>query len=97
MSAQHTPGPLSVIKTDYHEDRQADIKSDYHNKNGDFNDRYVAFGGYFGSYGPHIFAAAPELLAALEELRDAHWLNLPLRAGEIIQAAIAKAKGGAES
>ena len=36
-----------------------------------------------------------ELLKALEELRDAKWLNLPGRAGDIVEAAIAKAKEAA--
>ena len=31
-----------------------------------WDDLYVFFSGYFGSYGPHVFAAAPELLEALE-------------------------------
>jgi len=26
-----------------------------------FDDKYVNFSGYFGSYGPDVFAAAPEL------------------------------------
>jgi hypothetical protein len=31
-----------------------------------FDEQYVEFGGFFGSYGPHVFTAAPELLAALK-------------------------------
>ena len=38
-----------------------------------------------------LIAAAPDLLAALIELRDAPWLNLPGRAGDIAEAAINKA------
>lgn len=35
------------------------------------------------------------LAEALEELRNARWLSLPGRAGDIIEAALAAVKGGA--
>jgi len=42
-----------------------------------------------------LIAAAPDMLAALEELYNAEWLSLPGRAGDIVEAAILKAKGEA--
>lgn len=42
-----------------------------------------------------LIAAAPDMLAALEELYNAPWLSLPGRAGDIVEAAILKAKGEA--
>ncbi len=48
-------------------------------------------------HGNHPLRAQRDaLLEALEELRDAPWLNLPGRAGEIVEAAIALAKGGGQ-
>jgi hypothetical protein len=33
----------------------------------EWEDYYIEFSGYFGSYGPNLFAAAPDMLAALKE------------------------------
>lgn len=35
----------------------------------EWNDFYVEFSGYFGSYGPSMFAAAPALVEALQLAR----------------------------
>lgn len=59
----------------------------------EWDERYVEFSGYFGSYGPEMFSAAPELLEALT-------LALPFidtsksdgaKAMKLAQAAISKA------
>lgn len=57
---KHTPGPLHVEPEGLCT-RQFAIRSDFHRRPGEWDDVYVEFSGYFGSYGPHLFAAAPEL------------------------------------
>lgn len=73
----------------------------------EFDDYYVQFSGYFGSYGPSMFAAAPDLLSALKALLpevdaeierrrtsgdDQYWSDLqPL--SDAAHAALAKAEG----
>lgn len=96
---KHTPGPLMARQCICNGEiapRQFCIENERRDRmDGEsWDDLYVFFSGYFGSYGPHVFAAAPELLEALEsliDLCDPHennpdWL-IPAR------AAIAKAKG----
>lgn len=68
MSAQHTPGPLKAMVIQH--DGQAKVFSNYETTEGAWDDIYVNFSGYFGSYGPHMFAAAPDLLAAIEGLAN---------------------------
>lgn len=68
MSAQHTPGPLKCGESLGGDGLQFTIESDWSTTKGEWNDRYVSFAGYFGSYGPHLFASAPELLEALESM-----------------------------
>ncbi len=65
----NSPGRLTVNR---HDDapKQAQIESDHRRVAGDWDDIYVDFSGYFGSYGPDMFAAAPELLEALERARS---------------------------
>lgn len=66
MAAQHTPGPLSVV------DRKSGQFSIESNNEGycvaRWEDIYVNFSGYFGSYGPQMFASAPKLLSAAQRL-----------------------------
>lgn len=101
MEAQRTPGPLTATKTTPdHEDAQYKVESDYFSVEGEWQDKYVSFCGYFGSYGPHVFAAAPELLEALSKLcaleadgRQA--AEAAIEAWEQARAAIAKALGSA--
>lgn len=95
MSAQHTPGPLTVRNLTDSDARQFSIESDWRFNDGSFEDRYVCFSGFFGSYGPHVFAAAPDLLEALEELEALGSLDLPHRRGAALvkaKAVIAKAR-----
>lgn len=94
MSAQHTPGPLKCGKSLGDDGLQFTIESDWSTTEGEWNDRYVSFSGYFGSYGPHLFAAAPELLEALELI-----LAITDRdhvAWDKARAAITKVKGVAQ-
>jgi hypothetical protein len=66
MSGKHTPGALSVIPTGAN--LQYRISSDTSGVKAfeEWDDVYVEFAGYFGSYGPHVFAAAPDLLPLVE-------------------------------
>ena len=63
--------PLIVKASRHHDqsiaDRQFSIEQSYYEL-GDFDKKYVSFGGYFGEAGPHVFAAAPELLEALVQM-----------------------------
>ena len=59
------PGPLHVNAAG--NPRQYEIASGYMRSKGDWDDVYVSFSGFFGSYGPNIFAAAPEMLEALKK------------------------------
>jgi hypothetical protein len=99
----NSPGRLTVKR---HDDapQQAQIESDHRHLAGHWDDIYVDFSGFFGSYGPHLFAAAPEVLEALERARSLLVIaegqfppafNARVRAA-IAQAglAIARAKGG---
>ncbi|MQB09566.1 hypothetical protein DXT96_06815 [Agrobacterium sp. ICMP 6402] len=63
------PGPLRVVARE--RDRQFGVESDYNKASGEWEDIYVSFTGYFGSYGPNVFAAAPDLLAALKAMDEA--------------------------
>lgn len=100
MTGKHTPGSLSVRVTEY--EGQFGIVSNTSSADGDadWNDIYVDFCGYFGSYGPHVFAAAPDLLEALTNLLQVND-GIPMlgteasRRIDAARAAIAKAKGGA--
>lgn len=65
MDKRHTPGPLSVVPQGYGQFR---IESDTKGSTLRWEDAYVNFSGYFGSYGPHMFAAAPKLLSAAQRL-----------------------------
>jgi hypothetical protein len=50
--------------------RQFAIESNHSELDGEFEDRYVLFSGYFGPYKPELFAAAPDLLEALKAMVD---------------------------
>jgi hypothetical protein len=95
MSAQHTPGPLHVVEVEA--PRQYRIESKYGQNKGEWDDIYVHFSGFFGSYGPNMFAAAPEMLAALRDCL--RFLEHDYRGGYSepekakARAAIAKATG----
>lgn len=54
---------------------QAKIQSDFHRRDGRWEDVYVSFSGFFGSYGPQMFAAAPVMLEALKAARFALGAN----------------------
>jgi hypothetical protein len=69
-----TPGPLRVTSCapegETRDQFRIENASSFSNTDGSqsWNDFYVNFSGYFGSYGPDLFAAAPELLAALQDV-----------------------------
>lgn len=81
------PGPLHVKCSG--DPRQYEIASDYMHLKGNWDDDYVSFSGFFGSYGPQVFAAAPEMLEALKLASAALGAN---RARDVVDAAIAKAE-----
>lgn len=59
-----------------------------------WDDQYVNFSGYYGSYGPHVFAAAPDLLAALKAIvSDGCMLAADVQNTRQAMAAITKAEG----
>lgn len=102
--SEHTPGTLQVHPTSAEGQFSIDNDQDRLNAKGTWDERYVNFSGYFGSYGPHMFAAAPDMLAALKEalwaldnmaaILNAKGIESTLmdpRPG--IRAAIAKAEG----
>lgn len=62
-----TPGPLAVTATGAV--RQFRIFSDTRKVRAEveWDDAYVEFAGYFGSYGPHMFSAAPDLVELASE------------------------------
>ena len=85
MTLKHTPGPWECARSATPEwSYQATIYVD----GGGFKRVAMAFESEANA---RLISAAPDLLAALIELRDAPWLNLPGRAGDIVEAAINKA------
>jgi len=76
---------------------------------GIWNDIYVEFSGFFGSFGPHVFAAAPELLEACramiewDDREKDHAVDFDARmhlcrvAFDKARAAVAKAEGRSEA
>ena len=86
------PGQLHVKSTGH--PRQYEIANDYMSLRGNWDDDYVSFSGFFGSYSPNVFAAAPEMLEALKLASAALGAN---RARDVVDAAIAKAEGGSNA
>lgn len=97
MSAQHTPGPLTVSlrQSDRHGDQYA-IENDSVPRDGDWRDVYVHFSGYFGSYGPHVFAAAPDLLEVAEMVLGMATVDMPQALIDAAGLAAVKARGVAQ-
>lgn len=87
--AKSSPGPLTI--TDRGE-RQFNIESDHRNRPGNWEDIYVEFSGFFGSYGPQVFAVAPELLAFAKDIHNSA-ISLPPEVRAQLHALIAKAGG----
>lgn len=92
------PGALNVLKRGKSDDRHFSVQNDHQHATGEWDDVYVEFSGYFGSYGPHVFAAAPDLLKVLKRIDAAMDFNgtcHPLFNGlqKQMQDAIAKAEG----
>ncbi len=92
---------ISVIPSNI--PRHSEIRSNYHEAAGEWEDIYVDFSGYFGKFSPHTFAAAPELYEALKDAREELWhvhhshmseaeFNAQFRN---IDTALAKARGAA--
>ena len=55
---------------------QFEVRNNFNDLAGDWDESYVTFSGYFGKHGPHVFAAAPDLLEALEALTTNPYVNL---------------------
>ena len=77
--------------------RQFEVRNNFSDLLGKWEDSYVNFSGYFGKHGPHVFAAAPDLLEALEVIANIatkphHERALPAIL-DIARNSIAKAKG----
>jgi len=90
-TAQHTPGPLRVTAFD-ETSRQARVQNDHSRVKGSWDDIYVEFSGYFGSYGPHMFAMAPELLSFAKDIHNSA-ITLPESVRSRLHELIAKAGG----
>ena len=109
---------LAVTRMSGPESPQARIESNYgelwiESNHGDleciWNDIYVEFSGFFGSFGPHVFTAAPELLEACramiewDDREKDHAVDFDARmhlcrvAFDKARAAVAKAEGRAEA
>lgn len=68
-------------------DQQAEVKNNFCELEGEWQDVYVNFSGYFGHHGPHKFAQGPVLYEALELVLDALKHENPLGWEETIEQA----------
>ena len=68
-------------------DQQAEVKNNFGELEGEWQDVYVNFLGYFGHHGPHKFAQGPVLYEALELVLDALKHENPLGWEETIEQA----------
>ena len=58
---------ITVTITQEH-DQHARVENNHGELEGEWQDIYVAFSGYFGHHGPHKFAQGPVLYEALAEI-----------------------------
>jgi len=58
--------PLKISVMPSTSTRQFEIRSNFHDTEGEWEDVYVDFSGFFGKFSPHTFAAAPEMLEVLD-------------------------------
>jgi hypothetical protein len=86
---KHAPGPLRVTAFDA-TSRQARVQNDHSRVKGNWDDIYVEFSGFFGSYGPHMFAMAPELLSFAKDIHNSA-IALPESVRSRLHELIAKA------
>lgn len=63
-SKEKVPLKISVMPST--STRQFEIRSNFHDTEGEWEDIYVDFSGFFGKFSPHTFAAAPEMLEILD-------------------------------
>ena len=101
--------PQARIESNHGELADAWIEGNHGELDGIWNDIYVEFSGYFGSFGPHVFAAAPELLEACramiewDDREKDHAVDFDARmhlcrvAFDKARAAVAKAEGRSEA
>lgn len=63
-SKEKVPLKISVMPST--SNRQFEIRSNFHDTAGEWEDIYVDFSGFFGKFSPHTFAVAPEMLEVLD-------------------------------
>lgn len=63
-SKEKVPLKISVMPST--STRQFEIRSNFHDTAGEWEDIYVDFSRFFGKFSPHTFAAAPEMLEVLD-------------------------------
>lgn len=85
--AKHTPVKLE-LSVEAINQRQFEISSNWLKEKGEWEEIYVSFSGFFGSYNPHIFAAAPDLVEAVKHALETSDREHDRR---IYRAALAKA------
>lgn len=94
-AAKQMPIELKLIPSCDDVGRQFWIESQWQGMEGEWDDIYVDFGGYFGAYGPHMFALAPQLV---EALKTASWLLADIAPQGLVKKRIdellVKATGG---
>lgn len=84
--------PLKISVMPSTSTRQFEIRSNFHDTAGEWEDIYVDFSGFFGKFSPHTFAAAPEMLEVLDIVSA---LDIDPRVLRRVDDLRAKARGAA--
>ncbi|GEM_PF-4521356 len=88
-SKEKVPLKISVMPST--STRQFEIRSNFHDTAGEWEDIYVDFSGFFGRFSPHVFASAPELYAVVEAMDNDDVSDDEFN--RMRKAALAKARG----